>query len=179
MTNETPSGMLNSPPAAESERTPAGGELKQIAEKIEAAVRPEDKELYERILTAGMQAMWDNDETHAEMMQYLEPIKQNPSQLVQLVSHGIIKLISIVWNQSGLPQEQFMAPSASAAIVLMAQALEFVQKKMGVPIDNETIAACAKAVVQGLFELYNVTPEQIDQAMTQREQGPAGPAGGA
>ena len=162
-------GLLNSALDA----PPVSGQLKQIAEKVEASVKPEMRETYDRIVAAGMQAMWGDDATHNMMVEYLQTVKQDPSQLVKVVAHGVIKLVSIVLNQSGLSKEEFMGPSAPAALLFMTQVLEYLQKKMGLPIDASVIDQTTKAVAQGLFELYDVTPEQIDEAMTQQGKSPS------
>lgn len=152
---------------------PTSGALKRIAEDTErklAEKNPEMKETYDSIVMAGMKAMWDDDGTNQQMTEYLQMVKQDPSKAAQLVAHGIMKLLSYILPESGLSKEEFMGPSTYAAIIFMTQVLEYLHKQMGLPIDNELIAQTTKAISQGLFELYDITPEQIDEAMTRQSQ---------
>ena len=169
-----------------SERTSPDAMLKQVADKVEKTVKPEHRHTYDAIIVAGMKLMWGSPETHQMMVEYLQEAKHDPRQIPKIVAHGIIKMLSIILQErvkaiqddaeKQRAVQDFMGPSAPAAIVLMTQALTFLQKKMGVPIDRAVVDQTTKAVTQGIFELYDVTPEMIDQAMTQQGQQGQAPA---
>lgn len=160
-------------------QSPQSDLLKRVADKVEKTVKPEDRQTYDAIVVSGMKLMWGNPKTHQQMVEYLQEAKQNPASLPQAVAHGLMWAMAIILKESKIPLEQFIGPSAPASIVLMTQALDYVQKKLGVPVNQAVVDQCTKAITQGLFELYDVPPEQIDQAIAAgRKKDESLPAGG-
>lgn len=174
MAMKTSSGMLDSAPSIDDT-------LRTIADKMERSVRPEDHALYDAIIVAGMKLMWGNPGTHAMMLDYLRRASDDPRQLPQLVAHGITKMLSIILHErlKDLPEpdrreqaiHDFMGPSAAAAIVFMTQVLQFIHKRMGVPINRDAIDQTTRAVGQGVFELYGITPDMVQRARLSSMEG--------
>lgn len=145
--------------------------LRAIAQRVESTIKPEMKKEYQACIVAGMKLMW-SPKTHQMMLDYLKLIK-TPEDIPKIIGHGIVKMASIIVNKSG--RQDMMPGIAPASIVLMTHALEFVEKKLGMDITKEIADATTKAVSQGIFEMYKITPEQIDQAVQKRSGQPPEP----
>lgn len=150
--------------------------LRAIAQRVESTVKPEMKKEYEACLVAGMKLMW-SPKTNQMMVEYLQLIKA-PQDIPKIIGHGIVKMASIIVNKSG---RQDMIPGiAPASVVLMTHALEFVEKRLGMDITKEIADETTKLVSQGIFEMYKISPEQIDQVIQKRsgkpDAAPAAPA---
>lgn len=125
---------------------------------------------YHAILAAGLKAMF-SDETFHFMKDYLKTV-QSAEQVPDAVSHGIIKLLSIIWNESdgNMPLE----PIGPATMTLMAHALDYVESVMKIRIDNETVAQTTLLVNKGMLYFMKVTlnlsDEDFDKLMSGRGQ---------
>lgn len=120
--------------------------LKQVMQKAEASLPSKYRRGYDAIMAAGMKAMFDGA-TFKYTEEYLRRIK-GPQDVPAIVSHGIVKLISLIWNSTHgkMPIE----PSGTAAIVLMCHALDYVEQEMRLPISADVIAETTHLLSQGL-----------------------------
>lgn len=144
--------------------------LQKIARQVESTVKPEVKREFEACVVAGMKLMW-SPKTHQLMLDYLQLIK-GPEDIVKVISHGIVKVASIIVNKSG--RQDVMPGIGPAAVVLMCQTLEFIEKKSGFDITPQIAADTTKAVGQGIFQMYGITAQQIDQAVSRSKGGAPG-----
>lgn len=141
--------------------------LLQAQQKAEASVPAPYRRGYTQIVAAGLKAMF-SDKTFPLMKEYLASIK-SPQDIPRVVAHGIIKLLSLVFNASqGKLQLEASGP---AAIVLMTHALDYVEERMSMPIDATILAACTKAVNQGLMEFLKQATKMSDEDFNQVLQG--------
>lgn len=168
-------GMINSgkepvdteaPPAPTDSKQPddhdgsASGMLAQIEKNIESKLPPELKKEYLSIVVAGRQMMF-SDKTHQFMADYFSENIHADKDVPNVVAHGIVKLISILFEQS--KGAMSVPASAPAAITLMSYALKYVDDQWAVT--KEVIDATTTATITGLFALWKVPPEKIQEAI--------------
>jgi hypothetical protein len=145
--------------------------LRQVVSRVEATLKPEYRQNYEQIVTAGMKLMW-SQQFDQQREGYLDRI-QSESDVPKLVAHGIVKVFSIIQNESNM--KDMMPAAVPACLTLMAQILEYVEKKKRMPMTSDLIAQTTSLVKDGIFALYKITPDVIEQ-VRQKTGGQAAPA---
>jgi hypothetical protein len=144
----------------------------QTREKVEQSVPQKFKQEFDRIVTAGRKAMWSEGPYEKETLPYLQSI-QGPQDVTPKVSHGVVKLISVVLKEVKIPPKAdhpFYAASFPASHVLMVDALENLEQTRQMQVTPDTIAETTQAVNAGLFRLYGIKPDQVKQGLTQAHQ---------
>ncbi len=173
-----PTAQPTSDPKPDATDKGGTGLIDQAEAKIKTSVKPEYQRDIMAIVVAGRQLMF-SQQTHGQVDQYLNLIK-GPQDVPMIVAHGILKSISIIAKES---RGKMSRPaSIAAALLLMCAALRFLQNTRGITIDKGTIDATTIAITRGLFKLYNLTPQRVQQAVAQLKGGKsasAGPAPGA
>jgi hypothetical protein len=139
----------------------ASGLLAQIERQIEEKLPPRLKQAYLAIVVAGRQMMF-SDRTHPIMEKYMGNIK-GPDDVPKIVAHGLIKMLAELHKQS--QGKMSMEASAPAAVTLMTYALKYVDGQLGIPVTKSMIDETTTATITGLFALWNVKPEQIQEAL--------------
>lgn len=139
-------------PAPNAQPEEAGGEssgslLAQISANAEKSVPPKYQNGFHRIVAAGKKAMF-SEQTFPEMQKYMNAI-QGPEQVPQYVAHGVIKLLTLIFNQSkgAMPLE----PVGLAATMFMVDALEYLEQVKKMPIDKAVIDQTTMAVKDGVL----------------------------
>jgi hypothetical protein len=141
--------------------------LSQARDKAEASVPEQYRRGYTQILAAGLKAMF-SDKTFPLMKEYLASIK-SPQDIPHVVAHGIIKLLSILFNESrGKLQLEASGP---ASIVLMTHALDYVEDVMKIPIDANVLASTTDLVNKGLMHFLKQATKMSDEDFNQIMQG--------
>ena len=141
--------------------------LKQVVDGIEQKVEPEMRGAYDRIVTAGLKIMF-GEETHDMMAKELE----KEGDIATNVADGISRLIALLYVKS---KETMPIPAAIlASITLMAEALDFAERKMGVPVTNDVVDAAAEATAEQVLRKFGVTPENLQQLVSNVQQGQSG-----
>ncbi len=146
--------------------------LKQIVKNVERTIPADFKESYAQIVAAGMTVMF-SESTHSEMDQYLDQIK-GPQDVPNVIAHGIVKLIATVQNQS--KKQEPLKAIGPASITLMAEALEFMETRNGIDVDKKMVDETTMLIKEGLFSLYKITPEVMQQLQAQGQKPPSSPA---
>lgn len=135
--------------------------LKQIKAGIEAKIPAEMKRDFLASVTAGLKLMY-SDQTHSYMQEFVRTVKVKGND-PQVIAHGIVKLASIIQNES---KRREMIPAIfPAALVLMCYALEDLEKANGVRFSKEQVADITKRVTFQLMKVYKIDPEKIHQAV--------------
>lgn len=138
--------------------------LKQIEAGIEAKVPPELRKAYLQAVVAGMELMF-NEKTS----KFIDERLQESDDIVGNVSKGIADLMILLYNESKQTME---IPAAMlAALTLMCQALDYAEQKFGTKITSEIAAACAKATTLATMQKFGITPDKLQQAAVERDQG--------
>lgn len=141
--------------------------LTQARDKAEASVPEQYRRGYNQIVAAGLKAMF-SEKTFPLMKEYLASIK-SPPDIPNVVAHGIIKLLSIVFNASqGKLQIEASGP---ASIVLMTHGLDYVEDVMKIPISAELLAETTQLVNQGLMHFLKQATKMSDEDFNQIMQG--------
>lgn len=133
--------------------------LKQTMQKAESSLPPKYQRGYHAIMAAGLKLMFDQG-TFKYTEEYLRSIKA-PQDVPKIVAHGIIKLISLIFNSTKgkMPLE----PSGTAAIVLMCHALEYVEREMKLPITPDLLAQTTHLISQGLALFLKQATKMSDE----------------
>lgn len=147
--------------------------LERTKKKIEGSVPEQYKKTFNAIVTNGMKLMWSN-ETHQNMKAYIQSSIQSVEDAPFAVAQGLRGLIRIIHEakpgKKDDPHDPFYAASYPAALVLMCDALEYVEKVKGISVNEELIANTTKAVVAELNNLYGIHKEQLQAAMGAAKQ---------
>lgn len=136
--------------------------LDQIEAKIEEMVKPEDKDAFVRIVVAGMKVMFD-ERTHQMAMESVS--KGDP---INGAVDGVKDLMVMLYEESRGTMPP--VPAMQAAIVLLCQALGFMQEVNMVQLDNENISEAVKSLSEKLMAAAGLTPEKVDELIAQTEQ---------
>jgi hypothetical protein len=162
--------------------------LKQTLAKVEASVPEKYQKGYNQIMAAGLQAMF-SEKTFPLMEDYLKDIKSQ-TDIPNLVAHGIIKLLSILFNES--KGQMQLEASGAAAIALMTHALDYVEQVIKIEVTKEILAQTTELVRHGLMvflkQASKLSDEDFNKALTPKQPGseevpveepaPAEPVGG-
>lgn len=128
--------------------------LDQIESKIESMVKPEDKNAFLRIVTAGMKVMFDQ-KTHKMAM---ESVQQGDP--LQGAAKGVSDLMVLLAQESRGTMP--FLPSLQAAVVLLCQALGFMEQIKMVQLDNDNISEAVKSLYEHMMQRAGLTPEKVD-----------------
>jgi len=139
--------------------------LTKIEQGITEKVTPENREAFQKAIIAGGKIMFD-PKTHAHM-----EIVKNPAarkEPVKTVALGVSGLMWVMFMQSKrtMPIEVLIM----AGTVLMTKAIDFVERGIGIPFDNDMIAQCTKILAESLFNKLGITPEQLNEAIQAGKQ---------
>ena len=138
--------------------------LQKIERGIEAKVPPEMKKDYLAVVVAGMRIMYSEETAHL-----IDDQLKSSTDIVKNVSEGIAKLIGMISNESKGSMSQPAA--ALASISLMAQALDYAERKYGTTITPEIAAACTKATATAVLGVFNIGQDQVDQQIAKGRSG--------
>jgi hypothetical protein len=158
------------PPAKFGEQETAstsGGDMSAMLDSIQANVEkkvPDSlRKDYLAILLAGRQLMY-SPQTHQEMVNYLGTIR-SPQDIAPRVSHGVLKVISIIANELAKKGKKFPAPAAGpAAISLMCAALKYVEGQLNIDLTTGIIDQTTQMVVRGFLALFKIDQAKMRQA---------------
>lgn len=135
--------------------------LEQIEKEIESKVTPKNKRAFTKAVIAGEKIMFD-EKTHQNMELIKNPETRN--QPVQTIAKGIAGLMWVMYMQSKKSMDFEVLILSS--IVLMAKAIDFAERGLKIPFDNKMIADTTKLMAQMLFQRLGISPEQLQQAIT-------------
>lgn len=145
--------------------------LQKYEAGIEENIKPEDKEAYDRIVTAGLKVI-TSDEFHQNMVDSLS----GEGSLPDKIANGVARLISLlhVSAKGTMP----IGPTIAAAYTLMVKAMDFAERALGEEITDDVIAETALKTISVVGPLLGVTKEKLQAAMEgqQPEEKPEVPA---
>lgn len=118
---------------------------------------------YDRVVLAGMKVMFDK-QTHQMMLDEMN----KPGAIDDKLSQGIIGLMLMLWKQSN----QTMPPQViiPAAIELLMQAADFVEKSKTAQITDQDISAALQKAVFGIMQEFGIDPDRAMNTMQQAGQ---------
>jgi predicted Zn-dependent protease with MMP-like domain len=112
--------------------------------------------------------MWSEQMTK-EREEFDQILEQSRDNVPQIVTHTVLKTISIIQNES--KQQKPLDAIGLAAPIFMAHILQYVEAKHGIPITNEIIDQTGQMLQVNLLKLYGVTEQHIQELIEQRAQG--------
>jgi len=141
--------------------------LDQIIQQAEAQVPENLKQQFLSIMTVGGKLMW-SDEMTQERAEFDQALQQS-GDVPTVVSHAVLKIISIIQNES--KQEKPLDAVGIAAPIFMAHILQYVESKHGIPVTKEIIDQTGQLLQVNLLKMYGVTDAHIQELIKQRSQG--------
>lgn len=133
-------------------------QLQKYEAGIEENIKPEDKEAYDRIVTAGIVVI-TSDEFHQQMIDALS----GEGSLPDKVAEGVARLISSlhVSAKGTMP----VGVTIAAAYTLMIKAMDFAERKLGQKVTDEIIAETAIKTISVVAPLLGISKESLQAAM--------------
>lgn len=143
--------------------------LEQIAAQAEENVPENLKGEFLSIMTVGGKLMW-SQEMAEERASFDRVVKQS-GDIPTVVSHAVLKIISIIQNES--KREQPLESVGLAAPIFMSHILQYVEAKHGMPVTKEIIDETAQLMQVNLLKMYGVTEQHVQELIRSRsaEQG--------
>ncbi len=136
--------------------------LKQVADAITEKVDPDKRARFNKVVTAGMKILFD-PKSHSNMELVKNP--QSREDPAGTISKGITGLAWIMYIQSKKTIDVHVL--VMAAIVLMAEVMDYAERAFGVQITPEIVAETTKQIMEHLFTKLGVTPDQLNQAIAE------------
>ena len=146
--------------------------LQKTEQAAEAKVEPKYRNAFERIVAAGMKVMY-SEQSNSLLTDQLS----KPGEPATNVGDGVGKLMGILWSEGkGTLPMQAMMP---AAVVLVCEALDFMEKAGKVQVTPDMIADATKECMSVVLQGFGVTPEKLQQMQAQNgaQPQPAAPTG--
>lgn len=121
---------------------------------------PKAKQWYVNTVTAGLKIMFE-PETHANMELIKNPAsRKNPTETI---SSGIAGLMWLMFQQS---KKTMPTPILiMAGVTLMAEAIDFAERGLGIKFDSAMIAKTTQMVSEHLFTKLGISQEQLKEAV--------------
>lgn len=145
--------------------------LDQIVQQAEAQVPEKLKSQFLTIMTVGGKLMWSEQMTK-EREEFDQIMQQSRGNVPQVVTHTVLKIISIIQNES--KRKEPLEAVGLAAPIFMAHILQYVESKHGIPVTKEIIDETGQMLQVNLLKLYGVTEQHIQELIKQRSQGEEG-----
>ena len=134
--------------------------IQQAEAKIESTVKPEMRNIYEKIVTRAIQFA-TTDKAHAMLFGELK----NSKDPVKDVALGAVGILLILFQKSNRTMPMDIMPAAGMALVL--QGLAFVEPMTGIKITKEDIDNAHTIFMANLLPKIGITPEILQKAREQ------------
>lgn len=136
-------------------------DVEQIISEIK--MPPSLKDMYEKAVISGMRVMFDK-RSHKMLLDQLD----QPGELDDKISSGIITLIYIIWGESNhtLPPP-IIVP---LAITLTLKAFDFLQKSGEPGATKEILGSALQKATHGTLSKFGVSEDQLKQFIEQNRQ---------
>ena len=135
--------------------------IKQAMDAVVAkAVPPDQKEAYQRIVTAGMKLAFDKT-THDSIIKGLDESK-DPIKDVAVGTVGIL-LIMEKESKGTMP----IPPMVPAGMTLVLHGLDYIEQTKGIKIDKAEIDNATQLFIETLSPKIGLTPEVMKKASEQ------------
>lgn len=141
--------------------------LEQIAQQAEAQVPKNLQEEFISIMTVGGKLMWSDE--MAEERATFDQVVQQSGNIPEVVSHAVLKIISIIQNES--KRDKPLDAVGLAAPIFMAHILQYVEAKHGMPVSAEIIAETGQLLQVNLLKMFGVTEQHLQELLQSKSQG--------
>jgi hypothetical protein len=137
--------------------------LDQIRQQAESQVPPALADEYRAIVVAGLRTMYsaETDETMERAYEQLRANHYSP----KFMAHALIKLLSVIYNESRSKMK--VEAAFPALMALMAYALDYLEYTRGIQVTEGSVAQIIKAVTAGYFALFKIDPTRVKQTIQQ------------
>jgi hypothetical protein len=149
--------MANTLPQSKGRMNPV---LKKIMDDLSAKVSEQNKDAYKKTVLAGSRIIFD-PKTHAN----LELVKNPESRKTptQTIAKGIGNLMWLMFLQS--KKMMGFEPMIMGGLTLMCEVIDFAERGLKIPFDQDMIAETSKLAVEAMFEKMGITPEDLEEAI--------------
>lgn len=138
--------------------------LANIAEAQKAKLNKNMQDAFERIVLAGMDFIYKNEQTSAMSMQTIEKAESVPVG----VGEGIAMIIMLLLSKSRgkMPMEA----GVMAGYALVCEGLDFVEQKGILKVTNDEIDTAMGAYAQKLMNTLKITDAQVSKLKDHADQ---------
>ena len=137
--------------------------LLKMEKAVTAKVPKHQMQAFRKIITAGTKVMY-SENMHKMLVEQLK----SPGDSADMAGEGVAKLMGILITQSkGTMPMQAGSP---AAAVLLCEALDMMEQLGKVKVTNDILAQAVQTMSSGILRLFGVTPQRLDQMMTEARQ---------
>lgn len=135
---------------------------------MEAAMPPELKDAYDRVLLAGKKMMYSPNTQEA----IVNIITDENIPVPNKIGEGVANLVVMMDNQgNGTIPKEVIVP---VAVSLMMEAADYLYE-VGIDVTEQDLAEGLKILIYGIFQAYGMPPEEldklVDQAASQMDMG--------
>lgn len=131
--------------------------LQQVVQAMTAKVKPQMRKPFDRIVLAGMKLMY-SDQMEKMLRQQID---SGPP--AQAAGQGAAKLLGLLMSKAnGTAPYQALVP---AGIVLLCEALDFMEKAGKVEVTPELVAEATQEFSSALLQMLGVTKDKLAQMM--------------
>ena len=134
--------------------------LQQAEAKVEAGIKPQFKEAYQRIVIAGMKVAFDPS-THGSIVDGLRQSK-NPIHDVAVGTVGMLILLS--QQSKGTMPVPAMVP---AGMTLLINGLDYLEKTNVLKVDANMLGDATNIYITTLMPKIGITPQKMQQIAQQ------------
>lgn len=131
-----------------------------IAPTGEGEVSDESQDIYDRVVTAGMKVLYEDENTKQQIVSRLQADSDNPAKT--LADTVTMLMIQLDQQAGGKIPEDVIIP---AAVELLEQTADIAESLDIVPIDNAIMNHAAQLMMVSIAEEYGTTPEEIQEVM--------------
>lgn len=134
--------------------------LNNIKQEIEAQIPKQLAEVFERAVLAGNKIIHD-PKTHQMAMKQL----QKEGDPADNVGEGIAKVVGLLYATSN--KKAPIRVLVMAGVVLLCDAIDFVEQSGMVTVDDTFIAEATKSFISSFMQLMKVDPDQVPAMLEQ------------
>jgi hypothetical protein len=130
------------------------------------AATPEEQAAYDKTVTAGIAAIFEDDKIHNGLVEQLKSGASNPPQTLAMATNQIMGILD---DKSGnkIPEEVIIP----AAAEILENIGELAQASGAFQVDEGTLAQAAHNMLAQVAEDYDITPTDIGELMDGVDEG--------
>lgn len=136
--------------------------IQQAKAKIEQAVKPDQQDAYQRIVTAGKKVMFSK-EMNAQLLAGLNDAQDR----IKTTVDGVIGIVGLLFKQSRNTMPP--APMVLAGQTLLLEALDFLEQAQMVQVTPETLGTATQIYLNTMMPKIGLTPERMQGVLSQTQ----------
>ena len=137
--------------------------LQKARANIDAKVKPQDKNAYDRIVLAGMKIMFDKS-----MNQTLLQGLQNAPDKIAMAAEGIVGILGLLYKESRNTMP--VTPMIMAGMSLLIEALAFMEEAGIVQVDPAALDKATQHYMDTLLPKLGINQQTMTNVLNKTQQ---------